>query len=423
MQISDTSNQDTRISRKPGKHLIRGAIIAVICILTVLLIWFFLGPLLHSESSFDRKRLRFAKVERGNLQRELSVEGNLIASSYPTIYSPSRGQIQLFVQPGDKVEKGSSLATLDSPELRSELLQETTFLEELKTDLERRRLDAKTQSAIRLQDIELKKLKNETAKRELLRTEKLLNEGLIHKMEMDAAKDRAEISLLELNHSLKEGDLARDMAQLDVANMAKKLERQQYIVHEAQRKVDELEIQAPFNGIVGSLEVNREDVLISNQPILTLIDPSAFEIQIQIPENMGDDIEAGLPAEIKYEGLLYEGAVVSISPEVTQSVVIGRVKFVGTYPANMRQNQRVSVKVILGRSENVLKVKRGPFLESGNGNFVYTVEGPFAFRKQVQTGALSLTEVEIIEGIEEGETIVISDLNRFANAKKVFLRN
>jgi len=242
-------------------------------------------------------------------------------------------------------------------------------------------------------------------------------------MEIDAAKDRAEISLLEFNHSLKEGELAKEMAQLDVANIEKKLERQKYIVHEAQRKVNNLEIKAPFNGIVGSLEVNRDDVLSSNQPIMTLIDPTAFEIQIQIPENMSDDIKIGLPAEIMCEGVLFEGAIGSISPEVIRSIVKGQVKFTRSHPPNMRQNQRVSVKIILGRKEHVLKVKRGPFLESGHGSIVYAVKDQFAHQRKVRVGALSLTEVEILEGLDEGEIIVISNLNRFANAKKVYLRN
>ena len=423
MHITDTSNQDTRILNKPKKWLLRGLFLSLLVICLVVPFKVFISPLLHSESSFDRDRLRFSKVERGLLEKGFSVEGKLIASSFPTLFSPASGRIQLFVRPGDLVQKGMTLASLDSPELRSQLLQETALHDQITTDLERIHLEAQNRISISSQDIELKKLQNETSQRELRRAESLFREGLIHKMELDSARDRADISLLELNHASKAGELEKNMIRVDVMNMEKKLERQKYIVGEAQRKVDELFIKAPFDGIVGSLEVNRADALAPNQPILTLIDQAAFEIQIQIPENMGDDIKIGLPAEINYEGKIYSGSVASLSPEVTQSIFEGRVVFTEEHPLNMKQNQRISINIIQGRLDNVLKVKRGPFLESGHGSVVYAMEGQMAHQKKVKTGTISLTEVEILEGLDEGDTIIISDLSRFANAEKVFIRN
>ena len=71
----------------------------------------------------------------------------------------------------------------------------------------------------------------------------------------------------------------------------------------------------------------------------------------------------------------------------------------------------------------MLKVRRGPFLESGGGRVGYLIDGDLALRTDVVTGARSLTEIEVISGLGEGDTIIISDTSRFAGAETILLRN
>ena len=124
---------------------------------------------------------------------------------------------------------------------------------------------------------------------------------------------------------------------------------------------------------------------------------------------------------LRYEGQDYPGSVRTVSPEVQGSEVRGTVAFVGAIPAGLKQNQRVPTRLLLERRENVLKVPRGPFLESGGGRQAYVVAEDLARRRQIQVGALSVSEVEILSGLEEGETIVISDTARFESAERVYL--
>ncbi|MFC1851578.1 efflux RND transporter periplasmic adaptor subunit [candidate division CSSED10-310 bacterium] len=423
MHIQDTSKQDTVLPRNMKRRVILSVVVGL-CLLgaTFVFVWLF-GHLFQAESSFDRQRLRFATVERGSLVHELSVEGRLIASSYPTIYSAARGRILLKVQPGDKVKKGDLLAIQESPEWENQLLQELSRLAVFETELQRKILEEQTQALINKQTVDLKQLQSTAAKRDLGRTETSYKRGLVNKMDFEKASDRAQISILELNHAIKKADLDKNIFRLDVRNQRKKIEQQQLIVAEAKRKVKALQIISPLNGVVGSVEVNPKDILIPNQPILSIIDLSAFEIQVHIPENMGDDIQVGLAAEIRSEGIIYQGRLASVSPEVNHSLVQGRVVFTQSYPENLKQKQRVDVKIIVSQKDDVLKVKRGPFLESGQGGIAYAVRDDLAEQRIIQTGTLSLTEVEIVKGLAEGETIIISDMSRFENNKTIFLRN
>jgi HlyD family secretion protein len=85
-------------------------------------------------------------------------------------------------------------------------------------------------------------------------------------------------------------------------------------------------------------------------------------------------------------------------------------------PADVRQNQRVSLRMILDSREDVLKVERGAFIDSGGGRVAYVVRGTQAVRTPITVGASSVGEVEIISGVSPGEQIVVSSLDPFQGA-------
>ena len=81
----------------------------------------------------------------------------------------------------------------------------------------------------------------------------------------------------------------------------------------------------------------------------------------------------------------------------------------------------MSIRVVLASANGALTVKRGPFLDSGSGRIAYVIEQDMATRRAIRTGASSVAEVEILEGLQEGDTVVISDLTQFEGAEKVLL--
>jgi HlyD family secretion protein len=187
--------------------------------------------------------------------------------------------------------------------------------------------------------------------------------------------------------------------------------------------VDQLTITAPFDGLVASVSVQDRDAVAANSPVVTVVNLSAFEIEITLPENYSADVTPATEAQILYEGREYRGHVTAMSPEVKESQVRGTVVFDGAPPAGLRQSQRVSVRMVLETKRNVLKVPRGPFLESGGGRKIYVVENGVALQRDITVGAVSVSEVEIRKGLSEGEKVIVSDTSEFAGAKNVLVRN
>jgi HlyD family secretion protein len=112
--------------------------------------------------------------------------------------------------------------------------------------------------------------------------------------------------------------------------------------------------------------------------------------------------------------------VSAISPEVRGGEVTGRVKL-AQVPVGLRQNQRVSVRILMDRRDGVLKIERGGFYEAGGGATAYVVLDGVAERRPIKTGAVSVREIEILEGLAAGDQVVISDTDEFKDAARVML--
>jgi len=140
-----------------------------------------------------------------------------------------------------------------------------------------------------------------------------------------------------------------------------------------------------------------------------------------VPETYADDLGLGMQATATYGERAFPAQVTAISPEVSDGQVTGRLRFAADAPEGLRQSQRVAARILLESRDNVLTVQRGPFLDSGGGRVAYRVVDDIATRTPIRVGATSVGAVEILEGLEPGERIVVSNLDVFQGAESVRL--
>jgi HlyD family secretion protein len=421
--IRDTSATDRIISGTGTKR--RRLWISLSALLVLAIITGAVYPLLskwsQAEISVPLSKVRLAEVSRGRFVRDVGVQGSIIAAVSPTLFSPADGTVTLRIQAGDSAENGDILATVDSPELTNELLQEESTLQRLATELKRQAIEFKSQQLANQQTIDLAQVKISAAERELRRADASYKANVISERDYEKAVDDVETARLEYRHAQESAGLEKERMEFEL--QAKKLERgrQQLLVDNLTRRVDELSIRSPVSGIIGNLLIDQKAAVDRNQPLLTVVDLSAFEIEVQIPESYADDLAIGMEAEVTYSGRSYPGLLTAVSPEVRNNQVTGRVRFADIPPAGLRQNQRVSVKIVLEERDDVLLVLRGPFYDSGNGRLAYLVAEGLARRQAISIGSTSVNALEISAGLKEGDMIVISDITRFKGAQTVYL--
>jgi HlyD family secretion protein len=423
--IRDTAAQDRVIDARPRRRrrLWVAAVLALTLGVGAATAWPSLARFASAERSVPLERLRLATVSRGDFVRDVAVRGRVVAAIKPTVYAPADGTVTLSVQAGDTVAAGAVLAAVDSPELTSELDQERATLERLSAELTRQGIEKKQQELTNQQAIDMARVAIRAADRELRRAEASWSERIISLQDYEKAKDDLARAELEYEHARQKAALESESLAFELQTRELERDRQRMQVVELERRVAELSVVSPVSGMVGALAVDQKAAVTENQPLLTVVDLSAYEIEIQVPQEYGDDLALGMPAEITVAGAALPGTITAISPEVRENQVTGRVRFDEASPPGLRQNQRVSARVLFEARSDALTVRRGPFVDSGGGRVAYVVEGEIARRQPIRIGAASIGEVEILEGLEPGQTIVISDLGAFDGAETVLLRD
>ena len=421
MSIRDTSAQDQALdqvsprARNRRRWMIGGA--AGLGLL--LAIGWLLAGWSSGSRSFDGSRVRIAEVTRGDLVRDISADGRVIAANSPTLYAIAGGTVTLEVVAGDVVEKGEALAVIDSPELRSELAQEQATLASLEAEAGRAALDAQIARSAARQALDQAGIDRQAAERDLERNQRAYEGGAVAQIDVARSQDNLKKAELGLAHARREFTLQGQGAGLDSRNKQLLADRQRAVVSELQRQVDALTLRAPFDGQVGQVLVDQRANVAANAPVLGVVDLTRFEVEIKVPESFARDLAIGMPAQLSGGRGEYPAKVSAVSPEVVNGEVTGRLRFTGEQPPGLRQNQRMRARILLDTREDVLQVERGPFLEQGGGTRVYVVEDGAAVLTPIRTGVSSLGAVEILEGLQVGDRVVVSGSDQFGDAPQV----
>jgi HlyD family secretion protein len=375
-----------------------------------------------SSQSVNAARIRTAVVARGTLVRDASVNGKVVAAVSPTLFSTAVSTVNLKANAGDTVKKGDVLAELESPDLADALKREQANTEQLEAEVARQQIQSKKQKLMARRDADQAEIERVSAKRAFERVQ-AVGVGIVSKVDFLKAEDALKSAEIRAKHAEAATELEGQNVELELKTKLSQLQNQRLVYANAKRRVDELKLRAPVDGFIGTLSVANRSVVPANTPIMTLVDLSQLEIELEIPETYVGDLGIGMRVEIEIVGVKHIGTLSAISPEVVKSQVLARVRFKEAQPAGLRQNQRIAARILIEEKPNVMLVQRGSFVEQGGGKLAYVMEGNIAVRRTVKLGATSIAAVEILAGLREGDAVVVSGSEVFENAERVSVNN
>ncbi|MBO1256060.1 efflux RND transporter periplasmic adaptor subunit [Alteromonas sp. 5E99-2] len=420
--INNTSGQDEVISKsvnnKPWKKITIGSLVVIA------ITWLGLPTLnqwMGGVPSIEANTISRAKVFKGTLIRDVAVSGKLVAANAPTLYSSEAGQVSLFAKPGDVVKKGTIVASILSPELQSTVKQARATLERLKIESSRGELSDNEALLDLERSLDSAKITYNASVRELTRAELSFDKKVISELELVTKQDTKTESELLLKHAQKRVDLSKKRLAFESQTRQFFVKSQQLIVDELQRRVELLDIKAPVDGVVGNWLVQKKERVANTQPIMTIVDLSQYEAELNVPEFYADDLGLGLDVQIKIAGKPLIGKVISISPEIKDSQVAVRVSVDNVADIQLRQNQRLNARIEFEKKDNVLMVKRGGFLSSHAGKAAYIVTDNSAQKAPISIGSQSVDFVEITSGLKAGDEIIISSSEAFQTHTQISL--
>jgi HlyD family secretion protein len=239
MTIADTSGQDIQIAPKSSRRrwIIVGATSLAILAVAALFIPA-MARWLRAEASVPRERLRLATVSHGDLVRDVSVEGRVVAAVSPTLFAAADGTITLLVESGAEVAIGDELARVESPELQNQLEQEQATLESQRVELERQRITTRQLQLESQKNVDLAAVALTAARRERRRAELAFETRAIPEIDVEKAADDLDNAELSHEHAVKDMELDRERLNFELRTRELQVQRQDLLVRDLQRRVE-----------------------------------------------------------------------------------------------------------------------------------------------------------------------------------------
>lgn len=378
---------------------------------------------LHAGVSLDRSRLTIATVERGTFTRDIVVEGQVVAAVSPTLYANASGTLELKAKAGDVVSRDQLIATVSSPELVAKLGQEEATLLSARIDWQQARLDAERELSKLRDGYQQAQVDERTFRQEFDRSRKAFELGSFSELQMVRAQGALEKSQFTLDQTRKSYEAQPRQNRFLIESRKAILDRQELVVNDLRRQVDALSIRAPVTGQIGQVFVANRAAVAKDAPLLTVVDLSALEVQIKVPESFARDLRPGMTADLEGGAEHWDGVLSGVSPEVVNGEVSARLRFKDEKPRELRQSQRLSVRIVVDKHNNVLMVDRGTFLDQEGGRTAYVVRGNLMKRVPVRFGAASSNKVEVLAGLAAGDQVVVSGTETLNSAASAILTN
>jgi len=312
---------------------------------------------------------------------------------------------------------------LVDPTLQQELLDAQLQLKGAKADLTNTR--AKLQSDLMTQKAGAATVSADNKQAQLqAQTDKSLYDlGVISGLTYSASKGKADE--LTTRNSLEEQRLVlNDKAiETEIAVQQTKVDQAQALLSLKQKQLDALSVRAGISGVLVELDHQVGEHVDPGTTLAKVVQPDQLKASLKIAETEARDITIGQPAEVDTHNGVIPGKVMRIDPAVVGGTVTVDVELAGALPLGARPDLSVDGTIDLERMTNVLYVARPAF---GNENstislFKLSPDGKTAERVPVKVGRASVNSIQVLEGLQDGDTVILSDMSRWDNTPTIRL--
>jgi len=372
--------------------------------------------------SLDRRAVETARVERGGIEAVLEANGTVVPLAEQVVSSPVEARVlRVGHRAGDRVRAGDELLALDTSASRLEAARlDDTLAQKQSADMELRLRLEESVATLRAQ-IEQKKLDAQIVHYTAEQKTRLRSEGLIAEQDSlgaTAMAKKTDIELRQLEEALARALRSRDL-QLSASHADLSMAERERT--ESQRQLELAMLRADRDGILTSI-VNEPGATVRRGDILARIaDLSSYRVEGTISDVHASRIAAGMRAHVLLDGTAIDGTIESVDPRIVSGVVKFSVALDRPAHPRLRNNLRVDVSVVTGSRGGTLVVRRGALARSDNTH-AFVVRGNAAVRVPVRFGLAGRDSIEILEGLREGDEVLISDVSEVEDVKEVRLK-
>jgi HlyD family secretion protein len=374
----------------------------------------------------NRNHVQIAAATQGTMREFVSTLASVVPAQALYLDAAEGGKIErVLAKSGDTVSEGQVLLELSNPQAQLDLLArkadlsgQLSALREKELEIKRSRLDyaQKTASA---------RAQVESMEREYARNQRLTVEGAYAEARLEEDRERLVLQKELLRLASESQATDESLNELRLAQMKLASESLEQNLRQANANLDSLVVRAPTAGVLSSFDLARGQSIARGARIGQIDSGTDLKLVATVDEFYLSRLRQGLTAVVRIGDQSHALRVENVSAQVSRGVFTVELAFVGPPPEAMRIGQSMPLQINISEPSPALLIPNGPFMIATGGRwaFVLAENASVAERRPIVVGRRNLSEVEIIEGVEPGERVVVSAYDEFLDASSLQIRN
>lgn len=375
------------------------------------------------KPSINRARIRTAKVDSGVMEATISASGIVVPEFEQVISSPINARVtRILKRPGDHLKRGEPILELDVSEsvlavdkVNQQIALKQNQQAKIKLDLDNTLIDL--QSRWEIKNLEYKSAKASAARSRTLAQQGLLSEEKLREAELQ--EEKAAFELQQIENSKRN---AQQSTKTQIEGLALEMNTLQKEKVEAQRQLELATTKSDRDGVL-TWVVNEEGATLQKGDVLARIaDLNSFRVNATLSDIHANRLSPGMPVSVKINEAYLQGEVATVQPTIKDGVISATIALRDKANALLKSNLRVDVLIITDRKERVLRLSKGPAISGEGVRELFVIRGDTAVKTQVKLGIASFDSYEVMEGLMEGDEVIVSDMTDYLHMKEAKLK-
>ncbi len=365
-------------------------------------------------------------VKRGPMLRQVRGLGTLVPSQESVRQIPAETEatvVRIHMLPGSQVTADTILLEMSNPQTEQAAVDAQLQLKAAEAEYQSLRVKLESDLMNQKAGAATVHADDSQAQRQA-KTDKALYElGVISGLSYKSSQDKAdelttrndlENQRLTANQRAIESQMAEQQAKVDQIRTLAQLK---------QKQLDALKVRAGINGVLVDLPLQVGQHVLPGSMLAKVVEPDHLMATLKVAETQARDVQIGEPASVDTHNGMIAGVVMRVDPAVQNGTVTVDVKLTGELPKGARPDLSVDGTIDLERMDNVLYVGRPAFGQENStiSLFKLNTDGQGALRVPVKVGRASVNSIQVLEGLHEGDTVILSDMSRWDNTDRIRL--
>ena len=404
------------------KKKFRQTAYAVTAVMVVVVITVGVSRLEPAAPKVDRDTIYLDTVQRGPMVRQVRGTGTLVPEQIRWIPATTDGTVErIVIRPGALVAGDTLLLELSDPELEQSALEARLNLEAAEARYSNRQVEVERELLNQRATLATTEAQLKTARLQADADGQLFSQGLVASLQLQQSRSAEQEYETRYALGRERLQMATDTVEAQLAVEQAEVDRLRTLYELRLQQVADLHVRAGMPGVLQQVPLEEGQRIVTGTNLARVGDPAVLKAELRIAETQAKDIQIGQTAAIDTRNGVIPGHVTRIDPAVENGTVTVDIALDGALPRGARPDLTVDGTIELERMDDVLFVGRPVFGQEESVVSLFRVEADaiHASRTRVSLGRASVNTIEVLDGLQPGDRVVLSDMSTWDQFDRV----